>query len=408
MILRDYQIEIAKNAAEKLKSLKIIYFAMQTRTGKTLTALQTAQNLNVRNVLFLTKKKAVQNIISDYHSFDFNFRLTVTNYEQADKYTPEFDMVIVDEASNLGAYPKPSLRTKMIKELVGDNYLVLMSATPSSESYSMLFHQFWISEFSPFRFYKNFYRWADDFVTVIQKKFNGVRINDYSRANKEKIMEVLNDYFITFTQEQAGFNQEVFEKIQHVKMKDSTYNLIKVLLRDRIYKDIICDSPVKLQSKTHQIFSGTVKNEDGTHIKFDDSKINYIKEHYKGKKIAIYYMFIAEGEMLKANFDTTDDYVEFNNSVDKVYISQLQSGSMGIDLRTADYLLMYNIHFSSTIYWQVRNRIQSKDRTTVPMVHWIFSENGIEDKVYKAVVEKKNYTVSYYKRDYKIKEARAC
>ena len=32
-------------------------------------------------------------------------------------------------------------------------------------------------------------------------------------------------------------------------------------------------------------------------------------------------------------------------------------------------------------------------------VYWVFSKGGIEGKIYKAVVKKKDYTVNHFKRD---------
>jgi len=32
-------------------------------------------------------------------------------------------------------------------------------------------------------------------------------------------------------------------------------------------------------------------------------------------------------------------------------------------------------------------------------VYWIFAEGGIEDKIYKAVSNKKDYTLNHFKRD---------
>ena len=32
-------------------------------------------------------------------------------------------------------------------------------------------------------------------------------------------------------------------------------------------------------------------------------------------------------------------------------------------------------------------------------VYWIFSKGGIEKKIYKAVQEKRDYTLSHFKRD---------
>ena len=66
MKLRPYQKELSDKATEILKELNIVYLAMEVRTGKTATALTIAKNINAKSVLFLTKKKAIQSILSDF------------------------------------------------------------------------------------------------------------------------------------------------------------------------------------------------------------------------------------------------------------------------------------------------------------------------------------------------------
>ena len=73
MKLRDYQIKLSAQAAEVLEHKKIVYLAMEVRTGKTLTALNTAKLFGAKKVLFLTKKKAISSIQWDYDNFDFNY-----------------------------------------------------------------------------------------------------------------------------------------------------------------------------------------------------------------------------------------------------------------------------------------------------------------------------------------------
>ena len=74
------------------------------------------------------------------------------------------------------------------------------------------------------------------------------------------------------------------------------------------------------------------------------------------------------------------------------------SGREGISLRQADCLVYYNIDFSATSYWQSRDRMTTKDRIKNE-VYWIFSQGGIEDQIYKAVVNKKDYTLNHFKKD---------
>ena len=72
---------------------------MEVRTGKTLTSLGIAERINSTNVLFLTKKKAISSIESDYALFNPEYNLTVTNYESLHKIPDtKWDLIILDEA----------------------------------------------------------------------------------------------------------------------------------------------------------------------------------------------------------------------------------------------------------------------------------------------------------------------
>ena len=167
MQLRDYQIDISTRAADILRQHGVVYLSMQVRTGKTLTALQTAANIETKQVLFVTKKKAISSIDTDIELFSPSYKIAVTNYEQLHKIQPGFDVVIVDEAHSLGAFPKPSNRAEELKRICANNCKVIyLSGTATPESYSQFYHQFYITENGPWNAYTNFYKWAKDYVTV--------------------------------------------------------------------------------------------------------------------------------------------------------------------------------------------------------------------------------------------------
>ncbi len=136
---------------------------------------------------------------------------------------------------------------------------------------------------------------------------------------------------------------------------------------------------------------------------FDYTKANYIKDKFLGQKIAIYYKFIAEEMAIRYVFGSenlTNDPVAFNESTNLIFISQIQSGREGVNISSADALVFYNIDFSAVSYFQSRARIQTKDRVKDANIHWIFSKGGIEDKIYKAVMDKTDYTINVFKKDY--------
>ena len=115
--LRSYQTKNALECYDILKDKNIVYIQHSVRTGKTATALETIRLSKFKNVLFLTKKKAIQSILDDYKDFLFDafFDLTVTNYESLHKVKGNFDCIVLDENHVNSAFPKPSKRTKEIK-----------------------------------------------------------------------------------------------------------------------------------------------------------------------------------------------------------------------------------------------------------------------------------------------------
>ena len=411
MILRDYQIKLSTEASEILIRKKLVYLNLQVRVGKTLIALQTCQNVNAKKVLFITKIKAFSSIQNDYDNFGYDFNLTIINKESIHKIeTNDFDVIICDEAHGLfGTYPKPNKFTKIYKKRFSKIPAILLSGTISPESYSQLFHQFWINDFAPFREYANFYKWAHDFVDIEIKNLGYAKVNDYSKARKDKFFGMIKHYILTYTQEEAGFESKVNEMVLYVDMKETTYKLINRLKSDLFIKSqttgktITADTSVKLQQKMHQMFSGTIKLDDGLATTIDDTKARYILEMFKDKKIGIFYNFVQELQMLKDVIGTrlTTSLEEFNTT-DKWIALQIVSGREGISLAKADCLVMLNIQFSAVSYFQSVARLTTKDRKEND-VFWIFANKGIEANIYKRVMNKKDYTNSHFKKDFDVK-----
>ena len=402
---RPYQTEISNKGLSVLNRFKVLYLAMEVRTGKTLTSLNIANLYKAKNVLFLTKKKAIQSIQDDYKLLAPAYTITVINDESLHKVTDDFDLVIHDEHHRFGAYPKPNKVAKLFKQKYAHLPMIFLSGTPFPESYSQVFHQFWISNNSPFK-HSNFYKWAKDFVNVQVRHLGYAQVNDYSDANFKLIKPIIEPYIITFTQAKAGFKTNVKETVLHCDMKPSTLQLIKRLKNDLIVEGkeevILADTAVKLQSKIHQISSGTIKFESGNSKVLDYSKVKFIQEYFKGKKIAIFYKFKEELNALKHLFkdELTTELNEFNTT-DKNIALQFVSGREGISLRMADCLVAFNIDFSATTYFQFKDRLTTKERTENHL-YWIFANGGIEEHIYRAVQNKKSYTLNIFKHDYGI------
>ena len=405
MELRDYQKEIVRLGVNVLKEHYFVYLAMEVRTGKTLTSLSICKTLAVSDVLFITKKKAISSIQDDYNLLNPDFNITIINYESLHKIAPTpYCVIICDEAHGMGAYPKPSKRAKDVSFLMrtNDSYVILLSGTPTPESYSQMYHQVYAIPESPFSQYKNFYHFAKEYVNVTQKKIGPTSINDYSDASID-VLDMMEDYTISFTQKEAGFKTQITEEILTVSMHESTHNMVKKLKKERVLQGqievVLADTAVKLMSKIHQLYSGTVKFESGNSGVTDWAKAKFINEYFQGKKIAIFYKFKKELEAITDIFkdSITNDLQEFKDT-DKSIALQIVSGREGISLKEAEALVYYNIDFSATSYWQSRDRMTTKDRK-YNKIYWVFAENGIEHQIYKTVIKKKDYTLNHFKRD---------
>ena len=403
---REYQSDIIGRATNILKTKNFVYLAMEVRTGKTLTSLGICEKVNAENVLFLTKKKAIQSISDDYDLLcPVRFSLFTINYESMHKAPNiKWDVIICDESHSLGAFPKPNKRAKGVRDLIVKTgaKVILLSGTPTPESYSQMYHQVYGIKGNPFSTFKNFYRFCDRFVNVKERKINGLMIRDYSNG-MQSILDAVKPFTISLTQKEAGFVTETTEDVLEVKMLDTTYNLANKLKKDLVVEGndevVLADTPVKLMMKLHQIYSGTVKFEGGNSMIVDYSKAEFIKEHFKGKKIGIFYKFKEELNALKKVFG--DDLVTelgLFQQTNKHIALQIVSGREGISLKDADCLVYYNIDFSATSYWQSKDRMTTKERLK-NKVYWIFSKGGIESKIYKAVTKKKDYTLRHFKRD---------
>lgn len=403
---REYQSDIIGRATKILKTKNFVYLAMEVRTGKTLTSLGICDKMGAENVLFLTKKKAVQSISDDYDKLcPIGFTLFTINYESMHKAPNlKWDLIICDEAHSLGAFPKPNKRSKAVRDLILKTRakVILLSGTPTPESFSQMYHQIYGIQGNPFTNFKNFYRFCDRFVDVRERKINGLMIRDYSKGRQE-ILDAVKPFTISLTQKEAGFVTETTEEVLEVKMLDSTYNLANKLKKDLVVEGseevVLADTPVKLMMKLHQIYSGSVKFESGNSQILDYSKAEFIKEHFKGRKIGIFYKFKEELNALKNVFgdELVTELSPFERT-DKNIALQIVSGREGISLRHADCLVYYNIDFSATSYWQSKDRMTTKERLK-NKVYWIFAKGGIETEIYKAVTKKKDYTLRHFKRD---------
>lgn len=396
-----------------VRELSGCYLVGETRSGKTLTVLNAIDFLGFKKVLFVTKKNAISSIEDDFKLLNPSFDLTVINYESVHKVGVEFDFVVYDEAHGMGAFAKPSKRTKLIRERFYNLSCIWMSGTPAVESYSQYFHQFWVSKNSPFSDYKSFYKWAKDFVNVKKKRIGTHWVNDYTKAKVKEIDDKIRPYIVTLKKPSSDF-AEVEENIIKLTMPTNLRELSNRMLKDRVIegKDdwlIMGDLPAKLQCKVHQIENGHAIVERGIDetktVIFDKSKAVFIREYFKGKKIAILFFYKAEREILKDIFkdEITESLNEFNTTEKNLML--YQGTTEGMNVSKSDCLVWYNFGFSGKDFIQAVDRLTIKGRESNEN-YFIMYENSLNEKIYKAVKNKETYNSNAFTLDYGIKKTK--
>lgn len=411
MTLSPHQIKFSKIIAKILYKHNIAYLFGEVRSRKTGTALNSAQILGCKDVLIITKKKAIPSILKDYKGFGFTYKLTAINYESVHKIERNnFDLVIYDECHSLGGLKKAGKYTKICKVKFYNIPCLLMTGTPHAETVSQLYHQFWVSKFSPFKQYTNFYKWAKDYVNVEQKRIGTHTINDYSKAKEIEVFKKIGDLWIVMTQKDANFDVDIKEHILRVDMPQQIKDLTNRFIKDKVIEGksgaIIGDTPAKFQSKLHQLFNGTCIIEDfegnTKPVIINKYKANFIKHYFEGKKIAIIYYYQAELEVLKATFggQLTTDLNEFNENKRLNFALQNYT-TEGMNLSKADALVYYNLGFSGKNYIQSRDRMTVKERTNND-VYFVCEKGGMTENILKRVRDKKDYNYKEFKQDYGI------
>lgn len=387
MIPRASQIALAEQALSLLREHAIAYLACEERTGKTLAAILVAEQANVTNILVLTKKKALDGWFTTLKEFEHNKIFYVTNYHQASKVQFKPDLVILDEAHNyISGYPKRSAMWNEVKRLTAGKPILYISATPHAQGYQQLYHQFALSDWSPWAAYKRFYDWFKVYGIPYSIKINGEDIPQYDRTNIECYEEVKH-LFITKTRASLGFEHEPEDELHYVVLSDYTKDIYNKLVDKKIriallegHGKLICDTNAKLRVSLHMLEGGCAKIDDNYIVLPNTEKIDYIKQHFGDTAdMVIMYQYIAEGTKLRE---------AFSNAL----ILQGTSFAEGIDLHKYKHLIIYSQDFSTARHTQRRARQANMNRSEPITVHYILVKGGISSQVYKSVsVNKKNF-----------------
>ncbi len=417
IIPKEHQLLFADKCWDILKEVGYVYLAGKPRSGKTYTAILTAEKSDkINSVLVLTKKAAIEG----WHKFTVDNLILkhnyyVTNYEQAHKLNPEdYDLVIIDESHNLGKLGPPSKRIQVIRKLCWNMPHIHLSGTAIVESPCGIYAQMAISEYNPFP-YKNFYEFFRQYGEPYYIQVGGSDINQYDKA-KDSLLPIINEFTVYMTQEDAGISsdmqaedelhyidlepptKELYNRLQELNFADLSQNMFKAC-GDELTKTLVCDSTMKLRTSLHMIESGVAKisepyidDKDKERVRetyYDlgnNEKINYILEKFGDTKgLGIMCHFIGEQQKLVKYFKNATIYSS-------------TSHAEGVDLSHLDHFVILSNNYSGAKFIQRKERIINMEGSNTLKVHHILVKKAISDQVYKRTSKKDDFNNSTYEQ----------
>lgn len=402
--LKPHQIKAAKEAARILRELFVVYIMGEPRIGKSLIALETIAQcapllnpkLQGKRALILTRKNAIEG----WHKFADHISPppAITNYEQAHKLNPhEFGIVVIDEAHNFSAFPRPSQRAQRVRRLCDGKPLILLSGTPAIESPNALYSQFALSRYSPFAALKNGYAFFARFGIPNQIYIgNGIKRENYKLGKTDEIMRAVAPYCVkvTFADANLAYNNTDRQIILPCAPSDPLAKYSREATSNGIITHDGAPYPLEnapaLRQALHRLCGGFYEG-----IRLNTPKLAWLREfiaEHRAAKIAIMAYFRQEQDELAA-------LVKALNAPNTRIFSSTRYCE-GVDLSGYEHYILYSFGYSGAKFTQLRDRIVNINalaRHTTPLIPT--TSGAIDEAIYNAVSKKLDFNNALL-RDY--------
>jgi len=386
---RSHQTIGAAWALDTIRKHGLAYLSWKERTGKTLTALLTAEHSKAPAILIVTKKKAIPGWEDTLKEWKHVKTFTVINYESIHKCSPSlYDFIILDESHHaISGIGRPSKTWREVKKFTQGKPILYLSATPYAEHLGLIYHQLKLSDWTPLK-RNNFYTFFKQYgISKMTRTPYGLK-ETYSKYKTEEILQKIDHLFNFKTRSEVGIEHEPTVNLVVIKPSKSTYKLLQDWTEDRVIDvkgvEVLGDSDSKMRAVHYQIEGGTIKDvgEIGNH-----EKIDYIRANYNIRRTAVMAHFIAEREFIR-------------KSLPELTVLSSDGDAEGVDLSMYDKLVIYSMSFKTSKHTQRVARQANHNRSTPIRVDVLCMDKpGIGKAVYNTVaIKERNFIKASYER----------
>lgn len=368
----------------------LAYLAHKERTGKTLTAILTAEESLDGSVLIVTKKKAIKGWEDTLKAYPCTKSYTIINYESVQKVIASHDLVILDEAHHaISSTGKTSSTWKNVRVHTKKKPILYLSATPYSEHIGLLYNQLALSDYSPFKEYSSFFKWYAVYGIPCMVRTPYGMVDQRTKYHTAEVFAKVQHLFSFLTRQDVGIEHEPEHNLIEIQPSENTKKLVKTLLTKRVLPIdnyvVVADSDIKMRTIHYQLEGGTIK--DNNILTGTTEKIDYIKANYDTSAIAIMAHFINERELLARHFP------------DALILSS-DGDAEGVDLSHIDKMIIYSMSFKTSKHTQRMARQANHNRTKPILVDVLtLSAPCIGSKIYESVaIKEENFVKNSYEK----------
>ncbi len=404
-MLYEYQKEVLEN------SQKNYLYALDTGTGKTLIALHHYYKYAAGKQLIIiapaakVKEKGwereINAFIKYYNISEIKYQIvSYQSIHKLDITDPENTFMILDECHYIKNYK--AKRSKEVLKLSKKIYgFVGLSATPASNGWIDT-----INYFLMFDLYSNSTEFLRNHAIYELMNFGKVKVNQVVGWKDEEYLKILFDSISSKAlkkEDCLDLPNIGYENVFFKQSKD--YKTIK---KDRVFNDVIYDTVGKLMAGLR--LNGNLKD-----------KIDYLKMLAESttENIVIFYNFQAEYDLIRQELLKNKIYIDFEvrggstripwkddfkNIKNTITAVQIQAGGTGIELTYASLVIFFSPTWSYQDYEQALGRSHRNGQDKKVTVYKFIVEKTIDENVYAALENKKDFTEKLFLREVEAKK----
>lgn len=404
--LYDYQ----KNIVSKLDKSKLLL--MSVSSGKTYCSMFAYKKYGKGRLLILSPANMVEEWkstckelnVTDYDIYSYN-KLCMTKYMDEILKT-KYDVIIVDEAHHISNRKNKSTKKLLLKiDTIRLKYL--LTATPENYEWQDFYVYFRIIFGKSFMSYTAF---ASKYFIQRQSYWNPYVYEVIGYVDEHALIDMKDDISIIYNKERKA---KIEEYEVYVPFTSELTKKYKSIIKSKVYKDFIIDSPAKNSYMKRMMASFMILPDDEDTYKYELQaltkleKLEDILKENKDSNIIIYYNYINERTIIEqylqaknyeySLFTTKDDFK--TTKPGKVNMISYGVGSEGINgFRDCTVYIAFSLPYSKRIFKQSKGRINRLDNYPIERYYYFITD--IDRKVLDTLKKGQSFTDKLMEKNY--------